>query len=776
VGQFSVLSFQFVLVRWLLHTVSVSDTLLLLIPPEPMSQRFDPQSAILQNHTPQNCKPPSSPIPVWSLEQYHHHNLPQIQPPSPLEMIVEQIQSLPKASLEMALQNACDTLRATGIRLYLTGYEDQPPQWYTAGSQPSVLSSPTEHLASRQVEEHLVWQQFLQSSLQAESPAQPWLVSDLQLDFQLRTLAVSFQEIAASQLMVVPLYQHSSIEIADRPDSSCSLLGSFSIFRSELPWQDAEITLFQQVGHELAQAIAQQRLSTKMTRISQKMQQQTQSLQKSLCYQQSLASIVMKIRASIDLQQIFHSTVDGLYELLKVDRAIVYRFNPDWSGGIVAEAVGTDWPTFDQIQQERAIVRNYIQTGDTCVVASFPDQPIADQDEHLRLTQGGDFAQNRSIKQVVDIYQQGFSDCYVEFLAGFDCRAYLTAPIFLGDRLWGLLATYQNQVPRHWQTLEVQLIGQAAEQLGVAIQQAELLERTRSQQQSLAQALSDLKSTQSQLVHAEKMSSLGQLVAGIAHEVNNPVNFVHGNLVHLTNYFQEIFGVLELCQQYRSRLPNNIQGFLESIDIDFICEDVPKLINSMQIGTQRISEIVLSLRNFSRLDEADIKLVDLHDGIDGTCLILQNQCYPNGDFQGIDLIRQYGDLPLVECYAGQLNQVFMNVLSNAIDALKTRDAQRTVADCQANPSQIHIITEMAEMRDRPSALVRIRDNGPGIAEAVAAQIFNPFFTTKPIGQGTGLGLSISHQIITEQHRGELRCHSQVGIGTEFQIEIPLTNV
>jgi signal transduction histidine kinase len=513
-------------------------------------------------------------------------------------------------------------------------------------------------------------------------------------------------------------------------------------------------------------------LATHIVSINQQLQQQTAELQQSLAHQRTLTSTLVKIRSSIELQSIFYSVVQEIHHLLQVDRVVVYRFNPDWSGGVIAEAVGPNWLSFAQMQAEREVIREYVQTSDTCVVASFPDHPITDPDEHLQSTQGGDFAQSRVIKQVADIYQQNFPPCYLEFLAGMDCRAYLTAPIYCGDRLWGLLATYQNVTPRHWTPLEVQLITQTTEELGVAIQQAELLAQTRRQKQELTTALTRLQHTQSQLVHAEKMSSLGQLVAGIAHEVNNPINFVHGNLIHLETYFQEVFGVLELCQIYRAELPPNIRGYLETIDLDFICADIPKLINSMQMGTRRITALVLSLRNFSRLDEAEVKPVDLHDGLDSTCLILQNQCQPCDNFAGVEVLKQYANLPLVECHAGQINQVFMNILSNAIDALKSQD-QSPIASTTSR-LQIKISTELSTLNDRPSVLVRISDNGPGIAETVLEKIFDPFFTTKPIGQGTGLGLSISYQLITEKHRGELRCQSTIGVGTEFQIEIPVT--
>jgi signal transduction histidine kinase len=713
-------------------------------------------------------KPASPAIPVWGSDPTHLGITSQSTKPmltdaqTSLAAVIEQLQTLPQHQLEQALAAAADVVQAIGMRLYVLADAEYPQHCYQTGVQPDKI---TTDYAPKLVEEHLLWQQFLQSCRSADAV---WHITYLQLDFQLRTLAAAFKDIDVHQLVVLPLYNDL--------EQPTQLIGCLSAFRTEIPWSSGEIELLQQLSREFAQTIAKHRLTNRIVSINQQMQAQTQALQQSLHQQRSLTQILIKIRASLELQTIFHSVVNELFHLLQVDRVMLYRFNPDWSGGVIAEAVGNDWQPFEDIQREQEVVRNYVSTSDTCAVASFPDTPIADHDIHLQVTQGGDFAVNRSIKQVSDIYQKNFPPCYLEFLAGFNCRAYLTAPIYVGDRLWGLLATYQNDAPPQWQPLEVSLVAQTAEELGVAIQQAELLAQTRSQKQELTQTLAELQTTQGQLLQAEKMSSLGQLVAGIAHEVNNPINFVHGNLTYLDSYFQEIMGVLEICRQHRSTLPANLQGYLETCDLDFITEDIPKLIRSMQMGTNRIAEIVLSLRDFSRLDEAEVKCVDIHDGIESTLLILQHQCQASGDWPGVEILKQYADLPCLECYAGQLNQVFMNILSNAIDALKTRDQQCTREDLSAHPSQIQIITEMGELRDRPSIAIRFRDNGPGIPEAILSQIFNPFFTTKPIGKGTGLGLSISYKLITEKHQGTLQCFSKIDEGTEFRIEIPLTTV
>ncbi len=289
----------------------------------------------------------------------------------------------------------------------------------------------------------------------------------------------------------------------------------------------------------------------------------------------------------------------------------------------------------------------------------------------------------------------------------------------------------------------------------------EIAERKQAENE-LQQALKNLQTTQTQLIQTEKMSSLGQMVAGIAHEINNPVNFIYGNLTYLSEYSQDLLTLIDTYADYYSETPAEIQEVIADIELEYVREDLPNLISSVKVGADRIREIVLSLRNFSRLDESDMKEVDLHQGLDSTLLILQNRLKSKGDRPSIEVIKDYGNLPLIECYAGQLNQVFMNILSNAIDALETsRKDDLTLLT-------IHIQTKQADS----NAIIRIVDNGSGMTKAVQTRLFDPFFTTKPIGKGTGLGLSISYTII-EKHRGTLNCHSELGQGTEFIIEIPI---
>jgi len=291
----------------------------------------------------------------------------------------------------------------------------------------------------------------------------------------------------------------------------------------------------------------------------------------------------------------------------------------------------------------------------------------------------------------------------------------------------------------------------------------------RQQAADLEAALHQLQATQAQLIQTEKMSSLGQLVAGIAHEINNPVNFIYGNLEHANIYIRDL---LELLACYQAHYPEPAAAVSElaaTIEIDFLMEDLPKLLDSMRIGSERIKTIVASLRTFSRTDEAASKAVDLHAGLDSTLMLLHNRCQPRAGRPGIEIIRNYGDLPLLECYPSQLNQVFMNLIANAIDALEERDAHRSREAIQQQPSQIAIATHLTT---GGCACIHIRDNGPGIPPEVQQRLFDPFFTTKPVGKGTGLGLSISYQIVTERHGGRLTCRSEPGQGTEFIVAIP----
>jgi two-component system, NtrC family, sensor kinase len=286
----------------------------------------------------------------------------------------------------------------------------------------------------------------------------------------------------------------------------------------------------------------------------------------------------------------------------------------------------------------------------------------------------------------------------------------------------------------------------------------------------IAERTTELQQAHVQLIQQERLSSLGQLVAGVAHEINNPVNFIYGNCSPAKQYTKELLELVALYQEEYPESTSKLQKKINEVDLEFLTNDFPKVISSMQMGADRIREIVASLRNFSRLDEADFKEVDLHDGIDNTLMILHHRCKATAEQSNIEVIKEYGDIPKVSCFPGQLNQVFMNVIGNAIDALQEHDEERSVAELNSNPSRIWIKTQ-AVGSDQVS--IQISDNGGGIPEAVKHKLFDPFFTTKPVGKGTGLGLSISHQIVVEKHKGTIACDSTPGQGTRFTIVIPV---
>lgn len=311
-------------------------------------------------------------------------------------------------------------------------------------------------------------------------------------------------------------------------------------------------------------------------------------------------------------------------------------------------------------------------------------------------------------------------------------------------------------------------LAETNEKLEVRVQQR--TEELYLKNATLQQTLTQLQRTQLQMLQSEKMSALGQMVAGIAHEINNPVNFIHGNLTYTERYIQDLLQVVQAYQLHYPDPPKTLQILLDEIHLTFLQADLTKLLRSMKIGSDRIRQIVLSLRNFSRLDEADFKAVDIHEGIENTLLILQHRFIGKHNLPDIEVVKHYGDLPLIECYPSQINQVFMNLLANAIDALEETIPQPVSEQGKPQLRRIWIATRLTEDN---RVQIEIVDNGAGIPENVRSRIFDPFFTTKPVGKGTGLGLSISYQIITETHHGQLWCSSTPGRGTKFVIDIPV---
>ncbi|MBD2163436.1 GAF domain-containing protein [Calothrix membranacea FACHB-236] len=680
------------------------------------------------------------------------------------EGIINQISillhQLPTIQLQQALKATINAFGGIGGRLYI----EQSGELYTWGDQPKL---PYE-LENSVIEQHPVWQNWM-----AESKArQIWAISDLYQEPHFRVLALAFKATPIRGLLVIPLhYRQNFIGVLTifRPEFDTEILWagrceqnqrqqlpqlSFEVWREERKgqapqWKPEDIFLGQALSYHFSMAIQQQQMYQEVqglnNNLEQRVKEQTAEIEKSLHFSKIIKQITEQIRSSLDLNITLQTIVREVRSLLNSDRALIYKIFSESDGYVIVEEIHGNYPS---------------ALGTTAPQECFPD-------EYARLYNQG------RVRAINDVSSAGLSDCHREFLENLQVQANLIIPIKMGTQLWGLLIAHQCNAPRNWQDGEIELMLQLADQAAIAIQQAQLYEQShaaenqaKAKAEQLERTLQELQQTQTQLIQTEKMSSLGQLVAGIAHEINNPVNFIYGNLTYANDYTQQLLQLLQLYQSHYPEPDSEIRLAEKTIDVGFVAEDLPKIISSMQVGAERIYSIVLSLRNFSRLDEAEFKPVDLHEGIDNTLLILQHRLKSNTNFPGVRLIKDYGDLPLVKCYAGQMNQVFMNLVTNAIDALETQ-----IKHDQSLIPSICISTRVSA--DKSFILIRIADNGTGMTEEVKKRIFDPFFTTKPVGKGTGLGLAISYQIIVEKHGGIIECVSEPGKGTELWVELPL---
>ncbi len=537
------------------------------------------------------------------------------------------------------------------------------------------------------------------------------------------------------------------------------LWGLICVHQCNVPrdWTPIDVAFTKQVADNLSMVLQHDDLLKQVTKVGK-------AAEKRLLEQQDRVSqAIDRIRGSLDLDKIFNRTVQEVRNLVPCDRTVIYRFNPDWSGEFVAEDHDSKWTSLRHQQiDDDSLIKNVSE----CTVKLLSNISF---DSHIQNTEGEIFSYGSVLRIADDIYTQGFTPCYIETLEKYEARAYAIVGLFHDWRLWGLLAVYQNDGPRTWRPDEMSILTQVGSQLGVALQQAELLEHSQQQSKQIQSTLADLKASQAQLIQREKMASLGSLVAGIAHEINNPANFVAGNLLHISEYSLGLLDLLKLYEKFCVEVPEEIEIKSRDLDLEFIAQDLPKVLSSMQLGTDRIRQTVLSLRNFSRHDESEMKMVDLHEGLENTLMLLQYSLKESDSRPAIQVLKQYGDMPEINCYPAQLNQVFMHLLSNAIDAIELK----LKTNSQFSP-KIRITTKFKPLSE--TVFIEVLDNGIGMNQAVSDQIFDPFFTTKPVGQGTGLGLSISYQIVTESHHGQLICRSALNQGSAFQLELPSNGI
>ncbi|MEG3986337.1 AAA family ATPase [Microcoleus sp. S28C3] len=433
---------------------------------------------------------------------------------------------------------------------------------------------------------------------------------------------------------------------------------------------------------------------------------------------------------------------------------------------IAIENAGADKCVLMLLQDDRLLIKGSITLGtDPVVLQQLPIENS--QDIPLKLIYK--VKHNQQTTVLIDLSAEPTlaNDPYI---INQQPKSILCNPILHQGKLIGILYLENNLTTGAFTSDRVTILNILCSQAAISLQNARLYQQSQEYAQKLELYLHDLKQMQLQLVQGEKMSALGNLVAGVAHEINNPVGFIAGNLQPAQEYVQDLFELIDVYQDSFPKPGAKVEEKIEDIDLEYLREDLPKLIGSMQEGVDRIRNISTSLRTFSRADSDRPIAFNIHDGLESTLLILKHRLKASEFRPAIEVVKDYGNLPLVKCFAGQLNQVFMNVLANAIDALEESNKERSFSEIKALPNQITVQTALSESNNQ--VLIRIKDNGVGMSNEIKENIFNHLFTTKSVGQGTGLGLSIARQIVVEKHGGTLLVNSSLRQGSEFVICIP----
>ena len=486
-------------------------------------------------------------------------------------------------------------------------------------------------------------------------------------------------------------------------------------------WQDNEIEFVTQIAQQLGVALTQ---NSYLRRVKNQAVELAKAKErdKAMERQNLLAITVDKIRQSLDIQTIFKATTEAVRELLKVDRVAIYRFDANWKGKFVADSFRDGWKVPSNSQQLLMPV-------------------ISDTDDHNDLPRNETFV-----------------------------------PISQSNKLWGLLVAYQTSQPRIWKDEEVDLLAQVGVQLAVAIEQGELLQQTKDQATQLEQALQEIKQTQNYLIQGEKNAYLAQLLAGVTDEINNPINFILTNLTHIKQYTHHL---LQIVNDYSENFPatfSTTQQQSQEPTLDFINQNLATILDSIEVEAKRANQTIASFRNFAHTEQSQLNTINIHEQLNNTLLILAHRLKSNDQYPGIQVIKKYATLPLVQCYPFQLNQVFMNIFLNSIDALEQKFAniKQKYLDSSTQCPQIPLSINIVTLPIDDKILIQISDNGVGMPEFVRKRVFQPFFTTKqPDRTASGLGLFISRQIIVENHKGQIEFKSQFGQGTEFFIQIPV---